>query len=140
MSRKEWRDDAPDLSVKPLTEHENPIAKYFSSPEVQYIGSTSQCGCDFPHVTFQNGGWPWFDDDEVDVESEASDRFNREGLVSLLRQTGEKTVELYGVWDGNFTPPAIREEIYLDAILGRSFRFKEQGFYTVIVQRGELEP
>jgi len=137
IPRKEWRDNTPDLSVQPLSERENAVAAHFNEPQVQYIGSTSQCGCDFPHVMFQNGGWPWFDDDEVDVEREASDRYNREGLVALLRQTGEATVELYGVWDGNFTPPAIREEIYLDAILEHDFRFKEQGFYTVTVQRSD---
>jgi hypothetical protein len=134
MARKEWRKDTPDLAVKALTERESPITAHFSKPEVQYIGSTSDCGCDFPHVMFQNGEWPWFDDGEHDAEREASDRYNREALVSLLRATGEQTVELYGVWDGDFdftTPPAVREEIFLDTILERTFRFKEQGFYVV---------
>src|SRR3982750_4743834 len=99
---KEWRNDAQELSIKGLTEREKPIAAQFSKPEVQYIGSTSGCGCDFPHVMFQNGDWPWFDDGELDPEREASDRHNREGLANLLRATGEQTVELYGVWDGNF--------------------------------------
>jgi len=31
---------------------------HFRSPEVQYIVSTSGCGCDFPHATLQNGEWP----------------------------------------------------------------------------------
>jgi hypothetical protein len=85
-------------------------------------------------VIFQNGDWPWFDDGEHDPERDASDRHNREGLVSLIQATAEQTVELYGVWDGGFdfaTQPAVREEIALTAILDRSFRFKEQGFYVV---------
>jgi hypothetical protein len=134
MPQREWRDDAPDLSVKPLTERESPIAAHFSKPQVQYVGSTSQCGCDFPHVTLQNGEWPWLDDDDPSPQREASDRYNREGLASLLRQTGEPAVELYGVWDGDFdfrTPPVIRESITLDTILERDFRFKERGFYVV---------
>jgi hypothetical protein len=138
IPRKDWRDDAPDLSVKPLTERERPVAAHFSKPQVQYIGSTSDCGCDFPSVMFQNGEWPWWDDDEVDLEKEASDRYNREGLVALLKQTGEETVELYGVWDGNFdftTPPVVREEISVDTILQRDFRFKERGFYTVLLRQ-----
>jgi hypothetical protein len=132
MPRKDWSNDAPDLTVQALTEYESPIAAHFSKTTVQCVGSTSGCGCDFPHVMFQNGDWPWFDDGEHDAEQEASDHYNREGLISLLQATGEQTVELYGVWDGNFTtPPAVREEIGLTAILDPSFRFKEQGFYVV---------
>jgi hypothetical protein len=133
---KESRNDAQELSIKGLTEREKPIAAQFSSPEVQYIGSTSGCGCDFPHVMFQNGDWPWFEDedeDELDRQTKATEQHNREALVALLRQTGESTVELYGVWDGNFdfrTPPAAREEIRLQAILDPSFRFKEQVLYV----------
>jgi len=133
IARREWHADAPDLSVTSLKEREEPIRAHFSKLEVQYIGSTSQCGCDFPHVMFQSGGWRWFDDD-IDAERDASDRYNKESLAGLLRATGEETVELYGVWDGNFdfnTPPQIREEVSLESLLERDFRFKEQGFYVV---------
>jgi hypothetical protein len=137
MPRKEWRNDASDLSVKALTERESLIAAHFSKPEVQYISSTSNCGCDFPHVMFQNGDWPWFEDeneDELDRQRKATEQYNREGLVTLLRQTGESIVELYGVWDGDFdftTSPSAHEEIRLEAILDPAFRFKEHGFYVV---------
>jgi hypothetical protein len=115
-----------------LNERESSIAAHFCKPTVQYIGSTSGCGCDFPNVMFQNGEWPWLDDDERDPEEEARDYYNREGLVTLLQATAEETIELYGVWDGEFTtPPAVREEIVLSAILDPSFRLKERGFYVV---------
>jgi hypothetical protein len=130
IPRKEWRTDAPDLSVNPLTERESPIAAHFSKPQVQYIGSTSGCGCDFPHVMFQNGEWPWFDGDEDDAEREASDRYNREGLIALLRQAREQTVELYGVWDGAFdftTPPVIREQIFWTPYWNATFGSKSRG-------------
>lgn len=133
MQRKEWRKDAPDLSVKTLAEREGPITAHFGKPEVQYIGSTSDCGCDFPHVMFQNGDWPWWEDED-DGQRKATEQRNREGLVTLLRHTGESSVELYGVWDGNFdfrTPPAAHEEILVETILDPIFRFKEGGFYTV---------
>jgi hypothetical protein len=58
-------------------------------------------------------------------------------LVALLRETGEPAVELYGVWDGDFdftTPPAIREEISVENLLERGFRFKEGGFYVVTLK------
>jgi hypothetical protein len=128
------------VSVKSLTERESPIATHFSKPQVQNIGSTSDCGCDFPHVMFQNGEWPWFDGDEPEPEREASDRYNRERLVALLPETREPAVELYGVREGDFdftTPPAIREEISGDTILERGLRFKEQGFYVVTFKRAD---
>jgi hypothetical protein len=139
MPRNEWRDDAPNLTVQALTERESPITTHFSKPEVQYIGSTSGCGCYFPHVMFQNGEWPWFEDedeDELDRQTKATENRNRESLVTLLRQSGESSIELYGVWDGDFdfgTPPAAHEEVCLEAILDPTFRFKDQAFYTVRV-------
>ncbi|MGO8788986.1 MAG: hypothetical protein ACLQVL_16595 [Terriglobia bacterium] len=134
LPRKAWRSDARDLSVTSLTERENPIRAHFSKPEIQHIGSTSGCGCDFPHVMFQNGAWPWYDDGEADAERDASDRHNREALAALLRASGEQTFELYGVWNGDFdfaTPPQEREEISLTTLTGPTFRFKEGGFYVV---------
>jgi hypothetical protein len=83
---------------------------------------------------FQNGGWPWYEGAEHGSREQANERYNREGLVDLLRGTGEETVELYGVWDGDFdftTPPVVREEIELTAILNAALRLREQGFYVV---------
>jgi hypothetical protein len=133
IPRKEWQKEAPDLAVESLKEREAPIRAHFSNPEVQYIGSTSGCGCDFPHVIFQNGEWPtYFLDLDEDVNKLTSDRLNREALVDLLQKAGEKTVELYGIWDGNFAErPKAREDISLQTILDSHFYFKEQGFYTV---------
>ncbi len=129
IPRREWRKDAPDLSVLSLTEHDTPMQVHFSHPEVQYIGSTSGCGCDFPHVTLHKGEWSIFDF-EKNVEQLASDRYNREALVCLLRETGENVVELYGVWDGDFKEtPKIHEDISLQTILDPNFFFKERGFY-----------
>ena len=134
IARKEWRNETPGISVKSLSEREEPIRKHFSKPEVQYVGSTSGCGCDFGSVMFQNGGWPWWDDGEVDPGQERREQQSRQGLVAQLRATGEEIIELYGIWDGDFdfnTPPQIREEVTLDSLLDRDFRFKEQGFYAV---------
>jgi hypothetical protein len=67
---------------------------------------------------------------EGDAERKASNQYNRETLAD----TGEETIELYGVWAGNFdfaTPPRVREEVSLKMLVQRNFRFKEQGFYVV---------
>src|SRR5882724_4200869 len=143
MPRRKFDKDSVDLSVKSLTERDSAIKQYFSKAEVQYVGSTSSCGCDFPHATLQNGKWPeleYFSNaekDELEIARDISDRENCEALVALLRTTGDEMVELYGVWDGDFaTAPQAHENISRDDLLGPNFRFKEQGFYKLYLERG----
>jgi hypothetical protein len=135
IPRREWQEHSTNLGVESLTDRDAPIRTHFSSPEVQYIGSTPGCGCDFPHATLQGGEWPtYFLALEKDETKLAGNRFNREALVELLRKTNEKTVELYGVWDGNFIePPKARESISIERLLDSDFWFKEQGFYTITI-------
>ena len=72
------------------------------------------------------------EDSEIDEGQVASDRVNREGLVNILRASGESAVELYGIWAGDFDKaPEAFEEIPLEAILKPEFHFKERGFYRV---------
>ena len=121
--------------IESLTERDAPIKAYFKSLEVQYIGSTSGCGCDFPHATLQNGEWPeiaYLEYLERDAERVASDKRNREALVALLRESGENVIELYGVWDGDFAEaPNSQESIAAETILDSTFLFKERGFYRI---------
>lgn len=136
LPREEWNKDAPNLCVKALEERDAAIVTHFSYPEVQYIGSTSGCGCDFPHVTLTRGEWVGYPEIEVDDPQWAADeRINREALVALFRESGEKAVELYGVWlsnDVDLAKPAhVREDITLMRILEPTFRFRERGFYRV---------
>jgi hypothetical protein len=132
LPRRKWELGSSQLPVKPLAAHDATVKAHFSNPEVQFIGSTSGCGCDFPYVIFQNGGWPYYEDPEDEAEAAASNRLNCEGLVNLLRSTGDSIVELYGIWEGHFgETPKIYETISLETILNPDFRFKEQGFYKV---------
>ena len=126
-----WQNDRPDVSVSPLTMQNVAIRAHFVSPEVCCIGSTSGCGCDFPFVNLHRGEWPIVEA-EFGPEQDASERYNREALVRLLRGTKETAVELYGVWHGDFAEgPKAREEIQVQRNLDSNFRFKEQGFYRV---------
>jgi len=131
LPRGTWSKDAREVHVVDLNQKELAIAKHFSAPEVQYIGSTSGCGCDFPHLMFQNGGWPYFEGGDTDPERETSDQLNLERLTELLKSTGEGAIELYGVWSADFSEPKSREEIDVSDLLKSGFHFKEQGFYTV---------
>ena len=133
VPRREWQKDAPDISVAPLNEHHALIKAHFKSPEVQQIGSASGCGCDFPHVLLQNAEWPIFDYD--DTERVATFGQNRNALAALLRTTGERTIELYGLWWGNFAKqPAAYEDSPFLRILEPDFLFREQVFYRVCAE------
>jgi hypothetical protein len=70
------------LSVEPLTSRDAVMNRHFTSPEVQYVGFTSNWGCDFPHATFQNGGWPEIDYQEApQTNSMLLEVFPSEGTV-----------------------------------------------------------
>jgi hypothetical protein len=130
LPRREWNREAPDVCVESLGESDANIVGHFTQPEVQCVGSTSGCGCDFPHTTLYS------DVVEIDPEWEASERFNRGRLVRLLRESGEEMVELYGIWLSDWkkdplSPEVFREDIPLAKILEPTFRFKERGFYRV---------
>lgn len=130
LPRREWNGDSPNVCVKSLGETDASIAGHFTLPEVQSVGSTSGCGCDFPHTTLYS------EVVEIDPELEATERFNREQLVRLLRESGEEMVELYGIWLSDWkkdplSPEVLREDIPLTKILEPTFRFKERGFYRV---------
>jgi hypothetical protein len=85
IPRKKWIQEAPDISVESLRGDEELIKEHFSKPEVQNIGSTSNCGCDFPSAMFQGGDWPEIEYVEKDEEQQKSEQLNREALVGLLR-------------------------------------------------------
>jgi len=140
LPRLAWDKEAPNISVKPLGDHDAVIKQFFSNPEVQYVGSTSGCGCDFPNIMLQNGGWPRVEvseaeKDEFDKEQDISDQHNRELLVGLLQASGNKTVELFGFWIGTKDdfkkPPRAIENIPLVRMLESDFRFKELVLYRV---------
>ena len=141
LPRRKFEKDVAELPVESLTERDAGIKQHFSSPEVQYVGSTSGCGCDFPHAMFQNGAWPEIEfnrdaeKDDLDIARDMTHRQNCEALVALLRATGDKLVELYGVWDGDFAiVPQAQESISVDRLLEPDFYFKEQGFYKVYLE------
>jgi hypothetical protein len=132
LPRNKWELGSPNLPVESLGERDSVIKVHFSNPEVQYVGSTSSCGCDFPNAMFQGGGWPECEYSEVDEAVAETSRLNCEALVRLLRSTGDTVVELYGVWAGNYSEaPRAFEAIPVEAILKEGFMFKERGFYQV---------
>jgi hypothetical protein len=100
LPRRKSIQQSPDISVQSLGGDEELVNQHFSKPEVQNIGSTSGCGCDFPSAMFQNGGCPEIEYSEKDEEQLESEQFNRKALFGFLRTIKEDFIELYGVWAG----------------------------------------
>jgi alpha-D-ribose 1-methylphosphonate 5-triphosphate synthase subunit PhnL len=118
LPRKAWDKESRSLSVDSLGERDAHVISHFSLPEVQRIGSTAGCGCNFPHVTLTKGEWVGYAEVVVDNPAwEATERLNRESLVALLNGAGEKKIELYGVWEDGESGKSVnmREEISLKA-------------------------
>jgi hypothetical protein len=133
---KEFRKEALEICVQPIGENEAAVRAHFSKPIVQYVGSTSGCGCDFPHWLLHNGEEPNHVPEAVasgrDPGRAASDEHNRQALVKLLERGSRGLIELYGVWDGNWSEAPIRtEEISVKRMHEKSFRLGEQVFYRV---------
>lgn len=134
LQRSPWNVNDPHVHVRDIGETESWTAAIFSKPEIQYIGSSTSCGCAFPSVMYQNGDWPYWLDPVVDADVIADEKSECNELCQLLSELDEIEIELYGVWAGNKNQeegPAIREEITLDDIRSECFRFKEGGFYRV---------
>jgi len=123
----------PHVHVCNLKESESWTRSIFSRPQIQYIGSSSSCGCAFPSVMQDRAGdWPYWLDPVSDADVIAGDKRECEELCQLLSQLDEEEIELYGIWAGNEEKePLIREEIMLDDVCREYFRFKEGGFYRV---------
>jgi hypothetical protein len=133
LPRSEWNMSDPHVNVRDLAAPYAWTRLVFSKPEIQYIGSTTCCGCGFPSVMQDSaGGWSYWLDPIKDAEEIAESKRECEELCQLLAQLDEDEIELYGVWAGHEgNEPLIREEIALDDISREYFRFKEGGFYRV---------
>ena len=54
--------------------------------------------------------------------------------MKLLRESGERNVQVYGVWSGNWSkPPIAVKDIMVNEIINPTFLFGEQVFYRVKV-------
>src|ERR1039458_6310069 len=110
LPRSEWNMNDPHVHVCDLKESDSWVRSILTKREIQYIGSTTCCGCAFPSVMHQNGGWPYWLDPLKDAEEIASDQRECKELCHLLSQLDEDEIEIYGVWARNEGKgPLIRE-------------------------------
>ncbi len=128
IARSEWKKDHPQIWVRSLVKEEEPIRAHFSLAEVQYVGSTAGCVCNFPHVMRQGGEWPLSPD--TDSEQDKHYLLNRQALCDLL-STMKDAVEIYGIWAGDYGNALICEEVSFSCIANSDFFFKERASYRV---------
>jgi hypothetical protein len=133
LPRSEFDASDPRVHVSDLRASEASTRLIFNKPEVQYIGSSTHCGCGFPSVMQDSaGGWSYWVDPVKDAEVLIENQRECEQLCLLLSQIDEDEIELYAVWEGDQDKePLVREEIALDDIRRECFRFKEGGFYRL---------
>ena len=128
----EWKKEAPGISVESLPENQLGMKAHFSKPVVQYVGSTSGCGCDFPHWEIIQGQVLPEDFDPRDEDEKRSNHENVAALMKLLSGSGEPDWELYGTWNGDYTEsPTAVKNIALADIEKPNFFFIERVFYRV---------
>jgi hypothetical protein len=121
LPRSAFNPEAPAVWVTSVTEHDAAIRAHISKPEMQYIGSTSLCGCDFPHAILQ--------------KRRLARNQGRHAFEPDPGENPSRTIELYGLWDGDFSEtPKARKTIPLGRILDPDFLFKERGFYMVEIR------
>src|SRR5580704_2297859 len=117
LPRRPLDKDNRALWVRSLDEEEAPLARHFTLPEVQYIGSDTGCGCGFPNRSLIGDQWTG---DPESEEPEPEGTANLQALAKLLEECGEENIELYGIWlstNEDFNRAAIGEErVLLDTI------------------------
>ena len=133
LPRSSWNQEEPLVHICDLSESDVWIRPFFTKPEVQYVGSTTSCGCAFPSVRpDRDGYWPTGFDLGLTAEESAESQKECTELCQLLSVADDESIELYGVWNGEQTnAPLVREEITLADIRAKLFFFKEGGFYVV---------
>src|SRR5688500_17903489 len=89
-----------DISVEAVEEQRVAVSRWFSLPEVRFIGAPG-CSCTFPHVAAEEPV-EWYEGFFDDDENRQSDLASVSALFALIGSLLSKTseVQLYPVWDG----------------------------------------
>jgi hypothetical protein len=121
-----------DISVEAVEEQRTAVSRWFSLPEVRFIGAPG-CSCTFPHVE-ADAVIEWydgfFDDDEERGSVLASVRALFQLVDSLLSHSPE--VQLYPVWDGDEAEsPKGTIDLNFGSLDPERFFFNERFFYRI---------
>lgn len=127
----------PDLRIEHVEEARRSVRRWFSLPEVRFVGAHTGCSCGFPSVIaespvrYYEGMLLPSDDREADVRSVRA-------LIGLLGQVGPP-IELYPIADGDEdTPPRGVIEWSLGALEPERFFFNER--FLHVIRPGDGHP
>ena len=135
-----WDENTRGIHTEPLSDRDSSVVTHFLHPHVCYIGSDTHCGCGFRNASYQNGSWPeeeWRPEDDT---SHLEAQPNHDRLLEFIQRylLGEPSFELYGIWEGDFSAPALSDQkIPLKRLLALDFYFRDRGHYTVEIGKGE---
>jgi|ERR1041385_599211 hypothetical protein len=135
-----WDEKTRGIHTRTLSDHDKGVSVHFQHTNVYYIGSDTHCGCGYRNATSQNGSWPeeeWHPEDDT---SHLKAQPNHERLVEFIREQLRANLccELYGLWEGDFSAPALSDQtIDLSRLLDLGFYFRDGGHYTVRLTQGE---
>jgi hypothetical protein len=125
-----WDDENPAFNVREISEEDRWVAKYFSKPNIYYIGSDTYCSCNLvysPKWTYQKDKLKEYRDQVKCVKQ----------LVKYISAALKKTdeLELFLHWaDSTYQSPVARKEMTPKDLIGEEFPLKE-GELAVIRQR-----
>ena len=134
----EWDSSAPAFHVTSAdAEDAHNTRPHFSKPHIFYLGSSSQCGCDFR----RDLDWVFEQRDNTEKEK-ISD--NQTRLHTYLREclTDEDSLELFGCWSGDESKMLQSKRIiHVDDLLNSDFFFDDSKTELItITKEGEHVP
>ena len=113
-----WQPDARAFNVTALTEHEEPVRRHFTLPNICCAGSHTQCGCGFNEGRGYQG-----DDNTASVASSAR-------LARFVREHG--VGQIYSCWSGDEGQAReFERSISPEALVADDFLFRERELLTM---------
>ncbi len=119
-----WRQEAPAFNVTELTEHEQPVRRFFALPHIRQAGSHTSCGCGFN----EGREHPQVYDDPAAARADALESASQ--LASYVRE--HQIEQIYSCWSGDEAESQESERrITPNSLVAHDFVFREREFLTV---------
>jgi hypothetical protein len=127
--------DDPEMSVQEVSGSEKSVERFFSLPQVRYIGAHGGCSCGFSHGSAEVP-IEWYDGffDENDGDVRRKDLASGQRLLALISAQLAKSavVEIYPVWNGDEEQPCKgRIDLSLGELVPEKLFFNERFLHRI---------
>jgi hypothetical protein len=121
-----------DIRIEHVDARRQPVAQWFSSPSVQFIGAHTGCSCGFPSVIAEPP-LEYYEGMPLASDNRAADLRSVRALIALIERAANRgRVELYPVADGEESQaPKGAIEWRLDALVAERLFFNERFMHVV---------